>query len=1191
MATASGADPALVAEAHRFLTLDGRINLFLLPPPPAAEAGGAGGGAGGGAAPPEEPPPSPPPPPPLGAPPTHAALAAAVTAALAGADTSTTTLKQVRAAVSAACGGADVSGAKALIGAMVDAILAGGEAAACIADGSGPPPPPPPALAAAAKEKKEKKTPVLPPLARPGATALVIGAGPAGLAAALHLQAAGVAVTVLEARDRPGGRVHSLTPPGFACPLDAGASILTGTAAAFVDDGPLPGKRPDPTVWAVAGAGAATHTLGKELPLWDGGGDGAAAPPGGAVATTSTARPPVDRATDAAVSRAFDALMDDVAAVVEAAKDAGVAAEGEAACPPELASLGAALGAALAGRLARGGAPPPGSAAAAAAHHHPAAADDDADAAATAAAFALLDPASPGHAPAAARLLDWHAANAEYGFAAPLSSVSALHFDADEAVGGGFGGPHAMVVGGYGAVLASLASRVADLRLGSPVASVQDDGEAGAVRVTTAAGDTFTADAAVLAVPLGVLQAPPGSPCALAFDPPLPPWKASAIAALGSGALNKVFLQFPSAFWRAATGGADYFGVARPGGPPARGWAFCFWDVGAFQPGAPPVLAALLAGEAARGAEAEGGPARAVEAALANLRAAFGAEAVPTPTATHVTAWSAEPASRGAYSFIPAGTGAAGATYEALARPTSPRLAWAGEATSLAHCDTVGGAALSGIAAAGRLLLGGGVLAGCPDDADRAAAAIAAAAGHGGGGEGGSSSGDGSGGASFSSGEEEDDGPSTAARRRKGSPRPRNPRRAAALAAEAANRPARRRSPPKTAPGGGGGHQRIVLSETEAAAAAAASRQAASGLRALWATAAAASASPRPGAGEALVAALRVVGAEGPPGQARALRVLRSADGRTLAALARARGGAALVAGWCESLVTAPHQGSLPPGAAADACRVVGSLPLPPAERGPSGAERALRAAAGGNGVGEVDATAASAAAAVLDAWFGPARRGPAGGAAAEAAAAAVPPPPPPRPPPAPVPIPLVDRVAAAGPASAALAAALAEAEAQAAAAAAHAAAAEALERQAVEAAATVAAARAAADGGHRRPGPSSASAPADDFQAFARAARRAERGGRDARDRLPAPAGAAPPDLTAAVRAAVTAALKPAFKAGRVASREAYDSIARRAAARALGGMMEAPGGPPPLPLSAGQSAKVRALVEAYVAAAGRKK
>lgn len=57
---------------------------------------------------------------------------------------------------------------------------------------------------------------------------IIIGAGAAGLMAARQLSAAGNIVTVLEASNRIGGRIHTIQPPGFLQPIEEGAEFIHG---------------------------------------------------------------------------------------------------------------------------------------------------------------------------------------------------------------------------------------------------------------------------------------------------------------------------------------------------------------------------------------------------------------------------------------------------------------------------------------------------------------------------------------------------------------------------------------------------------------------------------------------------------------------------------------------------------------------------------------------------------------------------------------------------------------------------------------------------------------------------------------------------------------------------------------------------------------------------------------------------
>jgi len=60
---------------------------------------------------------------------------------------------------------------------------------------------------------------------------VIIGAGAAGLAAASALARAGRAVALIEARDRIGGRVYTIHPPGATLPIELGADFVHGRPA------------------------------------------------------------------------------------------------------------------------------------------------------------------------------------------------------------------------------------------------------------------------------------------------------------------------------------------------------------------------------------------------------------------------------------------------------------------------------------------------------------------------------------------------------------------------------------------------------------------------------------------------------------------------------------------------------------------------------------------------------------------------------------------------------------------------------------------------------------------------------------------------------------------------------------------------------------------------------------------------
>lgn len=488
---------------------------------------------------------------------------------------------------------------------------------------------------------------------------IVVGAGPAGLTAARHLQRQGFIVTVLEARSRIGGRVFT-DRASLSVPVDLGASIITGVEADVASE-----RRPDPSSLICAQLGLELTVLNSDCPLYD---------------TVTGEKVPAD--LDEALEAEYNSLLDDMVLLA--------AEKGERALKM---SLEEGLEYGLKSRRM--------------AHHgqdhmeiRPIKTQDNS----VAAERISTDDGYPnsevskldGLSPLERRVMDWHFAHLEYGCAALLKEVSLPNWNQDD-IYGGFGGAHCMIKGGYSAVAESLAEGIC-IHLDHVVSDISyfpKDYEMNnelhkGVKVSTSNGNEFSGDAVLVTVPLGCLKAE-----TIKFSPPLPQWKYLSIKRLGFGVLNKVVMEFPEVFWDESI---DYFGATAEI-TDQRGRCFMFWNVkktvGA------PVLIALLVGKAAIDGQ-NISSSHHVGHALVVLRKLFGEDKVPDPVASVVTDWGRDPYSYGAYSYV--AVGSSGEDYDILGSPVDNCLFFAGEATCKEHPDTVGGAMMSGLREAVRII-------------------------------------------------------------------------------------------------------------------------------------------------------------------------------------------------------------------------------------------------------------------------------------------------------------------------------------------------------------------------------------------------------------------------------------------------------------------------------------------------------
>jgi hypothetical protein len=229
-----------------------------------------------------------------------------------------------------------------------------------------------------------------------------------------------------------------------------------------------------------------------------------------------------------------------------------------------------------------------------------------------------------------------------------------------------------------------------DIELNTVVESIEYPANQSLVTVTTTNGAKHVANHVIVTVPIGVLKA--GT---ITFVPPLPTEKQGAIERMGSGLLNKVFLEFrpEDQFWPSGPDAPDVIGTSSP----HRG-AFSVW-INMQKITGKPILMAWASGDAARVIEHWNNETT-QSAALQRLRNTFPGK-VPNPINTTITRWNQDEYAKGSYSTFGLTTQLTDRAL--LAAPVTNKILFAGEATVDLAFAQVTGAYTSGIREATRL--------------------------------------------------------------------------------------------------------------------------------------------------------------------------------------------------------------------------------------------------------------------------------------------------------------------------------------------------------------------------------------------------------------------------------------------------------------------------------------------------------
>ncbi|KAJ6685096.1 POLYAMINE OXIDASE 2-RELATED [Salix purpurea] len=270
------------------------------------------------------------------------------------------------------------------------------------------------------------------------------------------------------------------------------------------------------------------------------------------------------------------------------------------------------------------------------------------------------------------KVLQWYLCRMEGWFAADSETISLKCWDQEELLPGG----HGLMVRGYLPVINTLAKGL-DIHLNHRVTKIAR--RYNGVKVTVEDGSTFIADAAVVAVPLGVLKSK-----TITFEPELPDWKEKAIKDLGVGIENKIVLNFDHVFWP----NVEFLGVV------AETSYGCSYFLNLHKAIGHPVLVYMPAGKLARDIE------KMSDEAAANFAFTQLKKILPdasAPIQYLVSRWGSDVNSLGSYSYDTVGK--SHDLYERLRIPID-NLFFAGEATSISYPGSVHGAFSTGLMAA-----------------------------------------------------------------------------------------------------------------------------------------------------------------------------------------------------------------------------------------------------------------------------------------------------------------------------------------------------------------------------------------------------------------------------------------------------------------------------------------------------------